>query len=161
MKYRSLLLHSCRCIVFECLNSNPCLNSIVWMFFKKKILLLFSLYPYPISSPCSFWPSTGQVRWRPLHSLAQCAASPPLPAQAQRSRFFFSSCERSPLAFWPSCGPPLPPTGCSLRRAGPARHPWPQVGDGLGAGTRLRAGLPPRARLVAGPHADAAAARPI
>jgi hypothetical protein len=80
------------------------------MFFKKKILLLFSLYPYPISGPCLPWPSTGQVLCRPLHSLAQCAAAPPpIPAQLRRQP-----------AYAPRPSTPLPPPFSPLERRGPA-----------------------------------------
>jgi hypothetical protein len=37
MKYRSLPLHSCRCIVFECLDSNLGLNSNLFACFRKGI----------------------------------------------------------------------------------------------------------------------------
>jgi hypothetical protein len=46
------MLHSCRCIVFECLDSNFCLNSIGLSVQKKigkkdKPSLLFPLTPFP------------------------------------------------------------------------------------------------------------------
>jgi hypothetical protein len=94
MKYRSLLLHTCRCIVLKCLNSNLGLNSIVWVFSKLETLFLLTIYPLPLSGPCLLWPSAGQVRSRPLHSSAQCAAAPA--ALQPVSAFSASAAQQAP-----------------------------------------------------------------
>jgi hypothetical protein len=79
-------------------------------------------------------------------------SGPPLVVAQLGPRYFPP---RSPFPFppraqpnpltWPGCGPSPRPTGCSRRRAGPASHPRPWLGDGLGGRARPRASLP-RAR---------------
>jgi hypothetical protein len=44
MKYRSLLLHTCFCIGFECLNLNLCLNSFDWVVFQTRKPFHFSYF---------------------------------------------------------------------------------------------------------------------
>jgi hypothetical protein len=93
------------------------------MFFKKKILLLFSLYPYPISGPWLPWPSAGQVLCRsftpwlsapllPLPHQPNSASSPPaLPGPAPLSPSFSPLERRGPAAFptqLTARAPPLP-----------------------------------------------------
>jgi hypothetical protein len=45
-------------------------------FQKFETFLFCLLTPIPFLARVCFWPSAGQVRWRPLCSLAQCAAAP-------------------------------------------------------------------------------------
>jgi hypothetical protein len=74
------VLHSCRCIVFGCLDSNPGLNSNLFICFKRNIEIgkrkekLTSL-PGLLSSPFALWPSSCEVRLRP-------PVSPPRPRVA-------------------------------------------------------------------------------
>jgi hypothetical protein len=51
MNYRSLLLHSCCCIVFICLNSNLCLNSSFVNSFEIAKGFLFPFFSFPASGP--------------------------------------------------------------------------------------------------------------
>jgi hypothetical protein len=94
MKYRSLLLHSCRCIVFECLDSNPGLNSNFCLFelgkvieIEKKKRVRSPLVNLP-SQPSFHHGPARQVRPRPLSfpPRPRVAAQPSrLPAQLARA----------------------------------------------------------------------------
>jgi hypothetical protein len=86
MKYRSSLLHTCWCIVFECLNSNLYLNSFGWLFFKNRKPFSFILLSYT-----HFWSVfvLAQFHRRPQappQFLAQRAASPAARPSAAQHR---------------------------------------------------------------------------
>jgi hypothetical protein len=78
----------------ECLNSNSCLNSIICMFFKKKILLLYSFFLLPISGLLCFeprLPKSGRapqfrdlVRRHTSVSAARFACGPVRPSRVRR-----------------------------------------------------------------------------
>jgi hypothetical protein len=125
----SLMLHTCRCIAFGCLNLILCLNSFVCLLFKivKPFLYLFLLcsflarfYLSPVSEvPRSRSPTLVQplaVQLGPSPQVCPC----PL----------FSLARSLPHHSSPQPSFPIQPTHASAalnhRQAGPACHPQPQ-----------------------------------
>jgi hypothetical protein len=124
MKYRSSLLHTCWCIVFECLNSNLYLNSfgwIVFVFFQNRKPFPFTFFPSPQSGPLNPAP-------QPTSTAAQLTGGPAWPAV--RCRPAEADGRASPVISFPAPLPtPLPSRGrvrlgvraTPSRSRGPAR----------------------------------------
>jgi hypothetical protein len=123
MKYRSLLLHTCWCIVFECLNSNLYLNSFGWLFSKIKTIS-FSLYsPFLILARSLFEPSTPRSGRAPSTPGPARRLPPPLRCRsAQCGPMRPSTAAARPL---PLTGGPCPSSPTSGQRPTGGRVPTP------------------------------------
>jgi hypothetical protein len=152
MNYRGLLLHTCCCIVFICLNSNLCLNSS----FVSSFEMAKRIYFPSLLLPC-FWPN--QPR------------SPVLFFSRGPTRRFSSqpTSGPAPTLQWPVAAHP-PPSSCvsptgGTRRSSPTSgaRAEPHPGSAPAARPRARAPLPslgPRVQAAPLVYLAAAAAPP-
>jgi hypothetical protein len=88
-------LHTCWCIVFECLNSNLGLNSIDWVFSKLETLFLLTLYPYPYLARVGLGPSLAKFARAPsAFPVGRFTSPPPSPRSPPAAR----SAQHFPMA---------------------------------------------------------------
>jgi hypothetical protein len=149
-------LHTCSCIVFECLNSNLCLNSFVWLLLKLEnpsfLLFLFCCAAHFPKSGCAPWfpgrapaspPSArrGPVRFRPIAPQPAGLSVRARPNRARRRPQWLTCRTRTssplPCRTEPESGSPRRP--CRARPIPRARTPrWPTLGP-------INAAAPPAA----------------
>jgi hypothetical protein len=123
------VLHSCWCIVFGCLDSNPGLNSNVFVCFKKK-KKEDNAAQTPCSSPAAH---LSFLALSPVHEVR----SRPLILSPRPRAICCNPAQQAPVA-QPAHSPRAPAT--SLSRAGPMRHLPPRVA----ARTTTESGSHPR-----------------